>query len=135
MATGVMVSGRIKKFRGKEIEELKEMDLREFADLLKSRERRSLMRDTTSINEFMKKAEKKLEKKKIPKTHTREMVIIPAFVGWTIGVHNGKEFIQVKVNEDMLGHRLGEFALTRKVVRHGAAGVGATKGSASLSVK
>ncbi len=135
MATGIVVSGKIKKFRGKEIEELKSMDLTEFSKLLKSRERRSLLRNTATIYEFMKKAEKKIAKNKLPKTHTREMVIIPAFVGWTIGVYNGKEFIQVKVNEDMLGHRLGEFSPTRRVVKHGAAGVGATKGSASLSVK
>ena len=135
MATGIVVSGKIKKFRGKEIEELKSMDLTEFSKLLKSRERRSLLRNTATIYEFMKKAEKKIAKNKFPKTHTREMVIIPAFVGWTIGVYNGKEFIQVKVNEDMLGHRLGEFSPTRRVVKHGAAGVGATKGSASLSVK
>jgi small subunit ribosomal protein S19 len=135
MATGVMVSGRVKKFRGKEIEELRAMDLKEFANLLKSRERRSLLRTFQVTDAFLKKAEKKIAKNKIPKTHTREMVIIPAFVGWTIGVYNGKEFVQVKVNEDMLGHRLGEFALTRRVVKHGAAGVGATKGSSSMSVK
>lgn len=135
MATGIVVSGKIKKFRGKEIEELKALDLIEFSKLLKSRERRSLLRNSVPIYEFMKKAEKKIARNKIPKTHTREMVIVPAFVGWTIGVYNGKEFTQVKVNEDMLGHRLGEFSPTRRVVKHGAAGVGATKGSASLSVK
>ena len=89
----------------------------------------TLLRD-----EFIKE-KKKIGKKKIPKTHNREMVIVPKFVGWTIGVHNGKEFVQVRVTEEMLGHRLGEFALTRKGVKHGAAGVGATKGSAALSVK
>ncbi|MDP2947370.1 MAG: ribosomal protein S19 family protein, partial [Nanoarchaeota archaeon] len=52
-----------------------------------------------------------------------------------IGVHNGKEFVRVDINEEMLGHRLGEFAMTRKPTKHGAAGVGATKSSASRSVK
>lgn len=135
MATNVVVSGKEKNFRGKKIEELRAMDFSEFAKLLKSRERRSLLRNTDVITNFMKKAEKKIAKNKIPKTQTREMVIVPAFVGWTIGIHNGKEFVQVKIMEEMLGHRLGEFALTRRVVKHGAAGVGATKGSSALSVK
>lgn len=132
---GIKVSGKEKKFRGVDIEELKKLDTREFAKLLKSRERRSVMRNFNVIEEFVKKAGKKILKNKVPKTHSREMVIVPTFVGWTIGVYNGREFVQVKITEEMLGHRLGEFSHTRKNVKHGAAGVGATKGSAALSVK
>lgn len=57
--------------------------------------------------------------KTVIKTWSRDSVITPAMVGLTIGVHNGKLHIPVFVIEDMVGHRLGEFAPTRKFVRHG----------------
>lgn len=57
--------------------------------------------------------------KTVIKTWARACTIIPAMVGFTFGVHNGKDHIPVFVNEDMVGHKLGEFALTRKFVRHG----------------
>lgn len=53
------------------------------------------------------------------KTWSRASEIAPEMVGYTFGVHNGKTFIEVKINEEMVGHRLGEFSLTRKFVRHG----------------
>ncbi len=130
-----MVEKKERKFRGKSIEELQKLDVREFAKLVKSRERRAIMRNFNIIENFIKRSEKKLEKEKLIKTHSREIVIVPQMVGWTIGVYNGSEFQQVKITQEMLGHRLGEFAMTRKTVKHGAAGVGATKSSAALSVK
>ncbi len=68
-----------------------------------------------------------LEKISKLKPHSREMVktwsrssqISPEMVGFTFGVHNGKDFISVTVAEEMVGHRLGEFSPTRKFVRHG----------------
>lgn len=67
---------------------------------------------------------KKIEGKKpgttgVIKTWSRACQIAPEMVGFTFGVHNGKDHIEVFVTEDMVGHRLGEFALTRKFVRHG----------------
>ncbi len=53
------------------------------------------------------------------KTWSRASEISPEMVGYAFAVHNGKNFIEVRVNEDMVGHRLGEFSLTRKFVRHG----------------
>ncbi len=53
------------------------------------------------------------------KTWSRACVIAPEMVGFTFGVHNGKTHIEVLVSEDMVGHRLGEFSLTRKFVKHG----------------
>ena len=53
------------------------------------------------------------------KTWSRASEIAPEMVGYTFGVHNGKTFIDVKINEEMVGHRLGEFSSTRKFVRHG----------------
>ncbi len=53
------------------------------------------------------------------KTWSRASEISPEMVGFVFGVHNGKNFIEVVVTEDMVGHRLGEFSLTRKFVKHG----------------
>ena len=53
------------------------------------------------------------------KTWSRASEISPEMVGYVFAVHNGKDFIEVRVNEDMVGHRLGEFSPTRKFVRHG----------------
>ncbi|MBI4598705.1 30S ribosomal protein S19 [Candidatus Uhrbacteria bacterium] len=55
----------------------------------------------------------------VVKTWARASTITPEMVGLTIGVHNGKEHIPVRVVEEMVGHKLGEFSLTRKFVRHG----------------
>lgn len=57
--------------------------------------------------------------KTVIKTWSRDSVIFPEMVGLTIGVHNGREHISVFITEDMVGHRLGEFAPTRKFIVHG----------------
>lgn len=57
--------------------------------------------------------------KNVIKTWSRASQIAPEMVGYTFGVHNGKDFISVTVSEEMVGHRLGEFSPTRKFVRHG----------------
>jgi small subunit ribosomal protein S19 len=64
--------------------------------------------------------------KKVLKTWSRRSTIAPEFVGHTFAVHNGKKFIPVYVTENMVGHRLGEFALTRTFKVHGAAEKAAT---------
>jgi small subunit ribosomal protein S19 len=61
-------------------------------------------------------------KKEVVKTYSRRSTIFPSFVGHTLAVHNGKEFIPVFVTEDMVGHKLGEFALTRKFGGHAGQG-------------
>jgi small subunit ribosomal protein S19 len=58
--------------------------------------------------------------KKVLRTWSRRSVIVPEFVGHTLAVHNGRKFIPVYVTENMVGHRLGEFALTRSFRAHGA---------------
>lgn len=57
--------------------------------------------------------------KTVIKTWSRDSEIAPEMVGFVFGVHNGKNFIEVLIKEEMVGHRLGEFSLTRKFVRHG----------------
>jgi len=57
--------------------------------------------------------------KEVIKTWSRACTITPEMIGFTFGVHNGKEFISVSVTEEMVGHKLGEFSPTKKFVRHG----------------
>ncbi len=57
--------------------------------------------------------------KTVIKTWSRDSVIAPEMVGFTLGIHNGKIHVEVFVKEEMVGHKLGEFALTRKFVKHG----------------
>jgi small subunit ribosomal protein S19 len=63
----------------------------------------------------------RVRQKKVLKTWSRRSTIAPEFVGHTLAVHNGKKFIPVYVTENMVGHRLGEFALTRTFRAHGSA--------------
>jgi small subunit ribosomal protein S19 len=62
---------------------------------------------------------KKAKPGEIIKTWSRGSVIAPEMIGFTFGVHNGREFIPVKVTEEMVGHKLGEFSPTTKFSRHG----------------
>lgn len=82
---------------------------------------RSLKKGPFVDKSLMTKVEKLNEsgKKEVIKTWSRRSTIFPEFIGHTFGVHNGKEFIPVYVTEDMVGHKLGEFALTRKFGGHG----------------
>ena len=81
---------------------------------------RSLKKGPFVDDSLMKKvvAMTKENKKTVIKTWSRRSTIFPEFVGHTIAVHNGKDFIPVYVTEEMVGHKLGEFALTRKFTGH-----------------
>lgn len=81
---------------------------------------RSLKKGPYIYEKLLKKIEGKTPQEAgIIKTWARASVISPDMLGYTFGVHNGKDFIEVKVTEDMIGHRFGEFSLTRKFTRHG----------------
>ncbi|MBW2993411.1 30S ribosomal protein S19 [Candidatus Woesearchaeota archaeon] len=120
-------------FHGKNVEELKKLSLKEFMKLIPARERRSLRRGFTEQQERLIK--KIRNKEKNIKTHCRDLVIMPEMLDMTILVHTGKKFVALRIEPDMLGHRLGEFALTRSSISHSAPGIGATRSSANLSVK
>jgi len=124
------------QFRGHTLEQLQQMSLEEFAQLLKARERRKLLRGlkfgfNPMIQKLLKKVElaKQGKYKKPIKTHARDMVILPQMVGLEIQVYRGNEFVPVRITEEMIGHRLGEFVLTRKPVQHSGVGKGATRTS------
>jgi len=81
---------------------------------------RSLKKGPFIDERLMAKVRKmKSGERAVIKTWARACVITPEMVGFTFGVHNGKIHIPVFVTEEMVGHKLGEFALTRKFVRHG----------------
>jgi small subunit ribosomal protein S19 len=122
-------------YRGINLDKLKTMGLEEFATLLSSRQRRTLVRQNETIKKFISLAEKKANAGKAIRTHVRSMIITPRLIGMTIQVYSGKEFVPVKIIEEMIGHRLGEFVMTRQKVQHGSPGIGATRSSAFLSVK
>jgi len=126
------------RYRGRSLEELLKMQPRELAKLLPSRQRRKILRGFTPAQQRLlakirrirrKLAEGVLDKPPIIKTHVRDMIVLPEMVGLTIAVHNGKEFVPVKIVPEMIGHYLGEFTPTCKVVQHGEPGLKATKSS------
>jgi small subunit ribosomal protein S19 len=125
-------------FKGKTIEELEKMPLEEYAKLCESNIRRSIIRgiEQEDFKKVLKKVkDAKAGKRKSVRTHLREFPVIPEMVGVTMGVHKGNEFVNVEIKPQMLGHRLGEFALTRKRLLHGKAGIGATRSSTAIATR
>jgi len=125
-------------FRGKTLEELQKMDVKEFAKLLTARQRRTMLHGLLEKNKaFVQKIKKaKLGQYKKPiKTHLRDFIVLPEMIGLTIHIYNGKSFIPVIIKEEMIGHYLGEFTLTRSKIEHSAPGIGATKSSTAIATK
>ncbi|ADB58406.1 30S ribosomal protein S19 [Archaeoglobus profundus] len=120
------------RYRGYTLEELQKMSLEQLAELLPARERRKIKRGFT---EQELKLLRKLRKKGTARTHCRDMIVLPEMVGKVIFVHNGKEFVRVEIKPEMIGHRLGEFALTRRFEKHSGPGVGATRSSKFVPLK
>jgi small subunit ribosomal protein S19 len=128
-------------YRGHGLDSLLAMSMDEFIGLLPSRQRRSLLRGLTPEQRILlgklreaKEAQKKGEEVTI-KTHVRDMIILPEMAGMKIMVHNGKEFLPIEIKPEMIGHYLGEFAVTNKPVRHGTPGIGASRSSMYVPLK
>lgn len=123
-------------YRGKTIEELQKMNLEEFSGLLPARQRRTLGRGLPKEHKkLLETIRASSGRDKFMRTHARDMIILPEMVGAKIGVHNGKEFKPVTVEEDMIGHYLGEYAQTRQKIKHSAPGIGATRSSKFVAQK
>ncbi len=124
------------RYRGKTIDELVKMSLQELAQIGNADFRRRVKRGfTTQEKILLKHIEKSKKTNKPIKTHLREMFILPSFVGLTINVHNGKEFVPITIKPNMVFHRLGEFAITTKHVKHGSPGLSATRSSSFVPIK
>jgi len=129
-------------FRGYNLEKLQNVSMDEFISLLPSRQRRSLQRglsiEQRRLLEKIREAKEITERggtAKPIKTHARDMIILPEMVSVTIQVHNGKEFTSITIVPEMVGHYLGEFAVTNKPVKHGTPGIGASRSSMYVPLK
>lgn len=128
-------------YRGQTLDELGSMSMDEFIRILPSRQRRSLQRGLTReqrvLLENVRKAKEALEEgeKVVVKTHVRDMIIFPEMIDVTFLVHSGKEFTSVEIVPEMIGHYLGEFAITNKPVKHGSPGIGASRSSMYVPLK
>lgn len=128
------------RYRGKTLEELKAMSLEEFAKLLPSRRRISLQKTLTASEadprkKLLKKIRNEKDRGKTVRTHCRDFVVIPEMVGMNVMLHNGKEFVSITIMDKMIGHVLGEFALTRVFPKHSSPGIGATRSTKFVSVR
>jgi small subunit ribosomal protein S19 len=128
-------------YRGHSNKDLQGMSMDEFIKLLPSRQRRSLQRGLSQTQRTLlenirvaKRSAKEGQKASV-KTHARDMLILPEMVGVTLLIHNGKEFNPVDIEPEMIGHYLGEFAITNKPVRHGSPGIGASRSSMYVPLK
>jgi len=123
-------------YRGYAIDELVTMPLEEQLTLVPSRARRFFKRmgPDEEVTKFWAKVQAAGEGDEL-RTHLRDFPIMPAFVGKMLLIHNGKEFQKIGVTPEMIGHKLGEFAQTRKSVKHTGPGVGATRSSKFMPLK
>lgn len=148
------------RYRGKTLDEIMNMPMDELIKLLPARARRSLLRmsdpevrarmveygmlkserDEPERLKLLRKVLKARElmlrgKNVVVKTHARDAIVLPVMVGLTIAVHNGKEYVPVKITPEMIGHYLGEFAITTKKVEHGEPGLKATRSTLFIAMK
>jgi len=130
------------RYRGFALTDLQALSMDEFIKLLPSRQRRSLQRglsqEQRKLLETMRKAREnqgQTQKPTVIKTHARDMIILPEMVGSTLLVHNGKEFTSLEIKPEMIGHYIGEFAITNKPVKHGTPGIGASRSSMYVPLK
>jgi len=126
-------------WKGIEEEKIDKVPLDEFYKKTTSRNRRTLKRlkKNPKLKKFMEEVAKikKENPKKLIKTHIRDAVIIPEWVGLTFGIYNGKEFKKIEMTTNMVGKRLGDFAHSTGRVLHSGPGVGATRGSKFVPLK
>ncbi|MCS4538034.1 MAG: 30S ribosomal protein S19 [Thaumarchaeota archaeon] len=126
------------KYRGHTMGQLQAMSIESFLALLPSRQRRSLNRGISEEKrELLEEIRYAKDSKKVVaiKTHARDMIILPSMLGMKIHVYTGKEFAPVDIKPEMIGHFLGEFAITNKKVVHGTPGIGASRSSLYVPLK
>jgi small subunit ribosomal protein S19 len=126
-------------WKGFEEDQVAAISFDDFLKRISSRDRRTLLRMKMNprLKKFVEKVRlvKKTNPKKLIKTHVREAIILPEWLGLTFGVHNGKEFKKVEITMNRVGKRLGDFSHTTGRVAHSGPGVGATRGSKFVPLK
>ncbi len=122
-------------FRGLSLPQLQSMSLEEFAKVASSRARRSIRRGfNTETTQFFERMQS-TPAAKVVRTHCRDALVLPAHVGRHVAIHNGKEFREIEVRPEVVGHYYGEFSLTRRFEKHSGPGVGATRSSKFMPLK
>ena len=84
-------------YKGKTIDELKTLDVREFAKLVGSRQKRTILRNFQEIEDFINRSKVKLDKSKSIKTHQRSLIVVPEMIGWKVFIYNGNKFVPVEI--------------------------------------
>jgi len=122
-------------YRGKTLPELRALNLAELSNVLNARARRSIRRGfNTETTQFFERMRSTPPEKTV-RTHCRDALILPEHVGRRVAIHNGKEFKEIEVRPEMIGHYYGEFSLTRRFEKHSGPGVGATRSSKFMPLK
>jgi len=120
-------------YHGYTIGALQEMSIDDLLPIMPSRARRKmqrgLTRDEQNLLEKVRSGDEKI------RTHSRSMIILPEMVGRNIEIYTGKEFQNVEIPVEGVFHYLGEFAMTRRRISHGSAGIGATRSSKYVPLK
>ncbi len=97
---------------------------------------KGLTNEQRTLMEHVRRARKEDGGKRVPvKTHCRDMIVIPEMLGLTLQLHSGKEYVSVEVKPEMIGHYIGEFAITNQKVVHGTPGIGASRSSMYVPLK
>jgi len=122
-------------YKGIDVEEIQKLSWDEFMKMIPSNSRRTLKRMGAQVKKFLERLRRHDFAKKPMKTHYRQMVVLPEMLGKKFLVHNGKDWVDVTILPQMLGHKLGEFSITIKLVRHSGPGIGATRGSKAVELK
>jgi small subunit ribosomal protein S19 len=122
-------------YRGKTLDELRALSLEELAKVLGARARRSIRRGFNDETSRFFARMGSTPPEQVVRTHCRDALVLPAHVGRKVAVHNGKEFKELEVRPEMIGHYYGEFALTRRFEKHSGPGVGATRSSKFMPLK
>ena len=123
------------RYRGYTVEELKNMQMDELMNLLPARARRSLKRLSSANYGKRIIFEKLKETEEVIKTHERDTIILPSMVGKKFKVYSGKEFVEIEIKPEMIGHYIGEYAHPVKKVVHGTPGIGASRSSLYVPLK
>ncbi len=121
--------------RGITLPKLQALELPELAKLLPARARRTLRRGFNADQQRFLEVLRTAPPGKVVRTHCRDVLVLPAHVGRRVAIHNGKEFREIEVRPEMIGHYFGEFALTRRFEKHSGPGVGATRSSKFMPLK
>ena len=128
-------------YRGIDLDKLLDMNTEDLKDMFRARQRRKfgrgIKRRPIALLKKLRKNKRETpygEKPEPVRTHLRNMIIVPEMIGSVVGVYNGKQFINVEVKPDMIGHYLAEFSITYKPIRHGGKGGMGGKGGAYVPV-